>query len=122
MSTTTAFGGYNNVTPAKSATNPAGGVIVGSSRPVTLTLTDEAGDPITGVEASVELTVYEPGGTELSPALTVSEVGTTGVYEAELTFEESGTYVWDWFYDNGTESVRVGSYCVVSPVRTIIAS
>jgi hypothetical protein len=116
----TDFGGYNNVTPNRSATNPAGGVLVGSSRPLTLTLTDEAGDPITGAAASIDLTVYEPGGTELSPTLTVSEVGSTGVYTAELEFTESGTYVWDWLYDDGNESVRVGSYCVVYPVRTII--
>ena len=114
------FAGYNNVTPDRSTTNPAGGILVGSSRPLTLTLTDEAGDPITGAVADITLTVYDPGGVELDPALSVAEVGSTGVYEAELEFEESGTYVWDWLYDDGDESVRVGSYCVVSPVRTWI--
>lgn len=115
------YAGYNDVTPKPSTTNPAGGILIGTSRPLTLALTDEAGDPVSSVTASIVLTIYDPSGNSVTKTGgDLAEIGSTGVYEYENEFDEIGMWVWDWFYDDGTESVRVGSFCKVLPIRTFV--
>lgn len=113
MSASDFYPGYTDVTPAA-------GLLVGTSKPLQITILDEAGDPITGGASLLTLTIYDPSTNSLvKTAGQLTEVG-SGVYEYEHEFDEAGYWVWDWLYDDGSESIRVGNFLRANPPLTSI--
>lgn len=107
--------------PGYTDATPSAGLLVGTSKPLTVTILDEDGEPITGAEANIDLSIYDPSGNETEvDGSSLSEIGVTGVYEYEHVFDEAGYWVWTWSYSAGGESAVVGNYLRAHAVRTAV--
>lgn len=102
--------GYTDITPA-------GGILVGTKKPLTWLLVDEDATPLPGQRANITLTITEPDGTaiEKTDADLTDEGG--GVYSYPHDFDKAGQYRGHWYYSAGLASVRNGWLLDVSPIQ-----
>lgn len=70
---------------------------------------------------TVVIAVTKPDGTTVTPAPTVTNTGSGGVYTAPVTVDQSGTWNYVWTASGTVIAVDPGQF-TVQPARTLVAS
>lgn len=102
--------GYTDITPA-------GGLLIGTSKPLKWLLVDENGAPLPGQRANITLTIVEPDGTVVTKTDTDLTDEGAGVYSYPHAFDQDGQYRGHWYYLAGLASVRNGWLLDVSLIQ-----